>query len=154
MWAGEGISGTSSKRRRSEDRRVIRKIFDSVYSPECVEKLSDRSLCHDRGPCGAPRKGPKWQFRHPFGLPPRSIVSPSWNYQTVSRETVWKIAGRVVSRVFGKREAPKMKPFILVTGSRETPNRGLFGLSRQSLEGKFCELRVDGGLRSWRPAVD
>src|SRR5829696_7925994 len=28
------------------------------------------------------------------------------------RETVWKIAGRVVSCVFGKREAPKMKSFI------------------------------------------
>ena len=38
MSAGEGISGNSSKQRGSEDRRVLRKIFDSVYSPECVEK--------------------------------------------------------------------------------------------------------------------
>jgi hypothetical protein len=37
MSAGEGISGNSSKRRGREDRRVLRKIFDSVYSPKCVE---------------------------------------------------------------------------------------------------------------------
>src|SRR5215212_1106840 len=111
MWAGEGISGTSSKRRRSEDRRVIRKIFDSVYSPECVEKLSDKSLCHDRGPCGAPRKGPKWQFRHPFVLPPRSIVSPSWNYQTVSGETIWKLRTRSITGSHEPAERGKRAPF-------------------------------------------
>src|SRR5829696_159258 len=37
MSAGEGISGNSSKGRGNEDRRVIRKIFDSAYSPEGVE---------------------------------------------------------------------------------------------------------------------
>src|SRR5215217_5837387 len=43
MSTGEGISGNSSKRRESEDRRVPRKIFDSAYSPnvgECTSLLA------------------------------------------------------------------------------------------------------------------
>src|SRR5215213_2497619 len=42
MSAGEGIFGNSSKRRGSKERRVLRKIFDSVYSPECVERLYEK----------------------------------------------------------------------------------------------------------------
>ncbi len=37
MSADEGISGNSPKRRGSENRRVLRKIFDSLYSPKLVE---------------------------------------------------------------------------------------------------------------------
>src|SRR5215207_2650047 len=87
MSAGEGISGNSSKGRGSQDRRVIRKIFDSAYSPECVENLSDNSR---RASFRSSRRGstrPEAPFErrscHPGQLPKGAKAI----YQTVSLST-------------------------------------------------------------------
>ena len=57
-------------------------------------------------------------------------------------ESRW--TGRI-ARLWPARSA-KMRPFTLVTHSPETTNRSRVGVSRQSLEGKFCELRLHGVL--------
>src|SRR5215207_617495 len=59
-----------------------------------------------------------------------------------SRETVWKVAVRVEWHVLWQREAPKKVPFRTVVQAKGTTKWSPFGLSRQSLEGKFCEVRV------------
>jgi len=41
----------------------------------------------------------------------------------------------------------EMGDFRPVLATRYTPNLGPFGLSRESLEGRFCELRPNGVLR-------
>jgi hypothetical protein len=64
MSAGEGISGNSLKRRGSEDRRVLRKIFDSAYSPNLVEgEFSEVELgCPGPRPLGHERQYVRLEF--------------------------------------------------------------------------------------------
>jgi hypothetical protein len=56
------------------------------------------------------------------------------NYQTVSPETVWKLAGRDEWHVSWRREAPKKGSFRTVLWAQGTTKRSLHGVSRQSLE--------------------
>jgi hypothetical protein len=56
MSAGEEISGNSSKRRRSEDRRVLRKIFDSAYSPN----VGEGEFCEGEPPLYGVLRSSRW----------------------------------------------------------------------------------------------
>src|SRR5215203_3001554 len=55
---------------------------------------------------------------------------------------------RVVDRLCVVLQEGEMGHFRPLLATRYTPNRGLLGLSRLSLEEEFCELRHDGVLRS------
>src|SRR5215217_9207124 len=63
-------------------------------------------------------------------------------YQTVSLETVWKVPVWVEWRVLWQREAPNRVPFRTVVQAKGTTKWSPFGLSRQSLEGLFSEVRM------------
>jgi hypothetical protein len=66
----------------------------------------------------------------------------------VRRETVWKLAGRDEWHVSWRHEAPKKGSFRTVLWAQGTTKRSLHGVSRQSLEGVFSEVRIDGVLGS------
>jgi hypothetical protein len=80
------------------------------------------------------------------------IVVSKWcssYYQTLSRDCL-ESSRRVLDRLCLVLQEGEMGHFRPVLATRYTPNRGLLGLSRQSLEEEFCEVRIDGVLRSTR----
>jgi hypothetical protein len=56
---------------------------------------------------------------------------------------------RVLDRLCLVAQVDEMGCLRPVLAPRYTPNRDLFGCSRQFLEGEFCELRLYGVLGSW-----
>src|SRR5215217_7042360 len=92
-----------------------------------------------------------YRLRH-FG--PR-MFAPSMSWDTSLRcvpqvralftgvrgETVWKVAVRVEWHVLWQREAPNKVPFRTVVQAKGATKWSPFGLSRQSLEGVFSEVR-------------
>src|SRR5215208_1123115 len=75
---------------------------------------------------------------HACGLPRTSVLRSSQNFS--SRDCL-ESRRRVLDRLCVVLQEGEMGHFRPLLATRYTPNRGLLGLSRQSLEGKFSEVR-------------
>src|SRR4028119_1633297 len=67
---------------------------------------------------------------------------------SLSRETVWKIAGWLLDCGSGVCTVSKMALFGILLPTCRAPSWVLIRISRQSLEEEFSEVRVDEVLRS------
>jgi hypothetical protein len=65
----------------------------SLYSPECVEKLSDKSFRCLGAPASEARKDEQAALLVPLRPPLTAHDGDFWNYQTVSRSGILRSSG-------------------------------------------------------------